>query len=179
MTSTSRRVRKKGGGAVLNDFPEGISIMRAVQLLLAISFLGLPVAAVARPGGKSAGILAAMQKSAADWNRGDIDAFASSYKNSPDILFIGRTVSRGYAQMLAAYRKHYATREQMGTLSFSRLAVQPLDAHFATVTGHFHLARSKAGGGNADGYFMLVFEKTAQGWKIVRDDSTELAASDK
>lgn len=86
---------------------------------------------------------------------------------------------RGYAQMLVTYRKHYATREQMGTLSFSRLAVQPLDAHFATVTGHFHLARSKAGGGNADGYFMLVFEKTAQGWKIVRDDSTDLAAGDK
>ena len=153
--------------------------MRAVWLVLVAAFLTLPVAAVGRPGAESAGILAVMQKSAADWNRGDIDAFASSYKNSPDILFIGRTVSRGYAQMLATYRKHYATREQMGTLSFSRLAVQPLDAHFATVTGHFHLARSQAGGGDSAGYFMLVFEKTAQGWKIVRDDSTELRARDK
>jgi hypothetical protein len=30
------------------------------------------------------------------------------------------------------------------------------------------------GGGNADGYFLLVVEKTPGGWKIVRDDSTAL-----
>jgi ketosteroid isomerase-like protein len=60
----------------------------------------------------------------------------------------------------------------MGTLSFSQLEVQPLDASFATVTGNFHLERTAAGGGNANGYFMLVFEHTPQGWKIVRDDTT-------
>jgi len=79
--------------------------------------------------------------------------------------------------MVATYRKSYSTREQMGTLSFSQLEVQPLDAHFATVTGHFHLERSAAGGGNADGYFLLVFEKTPAGWKIVRDDTTALPAA--
>ena len=150
--------------------------MRIFLLALITLFPGLPCAAAAANGTQSAAILAVMRKSAVDWNRGDIDAFATSYKDSPDILFIGRTVSRGYAQMLAAYRRHYATREQMGTLSFSKLEVQPLDRRFATVTGHFHLERMKSGGGNADGYFMLVFEKTRQGWKIVRDDSTELAA---
>jgi ketosteroid isomerase-like protein len=60
----------------------------------------------------------------------------------------------------------------MGTLSFAELEVQPLDAHFATVTGHFHLERTTAGGGNGDGHFLLVVENTAKGWKIVRDDST-------
>jgi ketosteroid isomerase-like protein len=118
-----------------------------------------------------------MDQSAKDWNRGDIDSFATSYKNSPDILFIGRTISRGYAQMVATYKKSYATREAMGTLTFSQLEVQPLDEKFATVTGHFHLERSKAGGGNADGYYLLVMEKTAGGWKIVRDDSTSLPPS--
>jgi ketosteroid isomerase-like protein len=118
-----------------------------------------------------------MQKSAEDWNRGDIDTFATSYKNSPDILFIGHGISRGYAQMVAAYKKSYSTREQMGTLGFSQLEVQPLDPRFATVTGHFHLERTAAGGGNADGYFLLVFEKTPDGWKIVRDDTTALPAA--
>ena len=151
--------------------------MRAFGLVLAASMLVLPLAAVGQPGTDSVRILAAMRKSAADWNRGDIEAFASSYKKSADILFVGRSLSRGYAQMLATYRKHYATREQMGTLSFSQLEVQPLDAHFATVTGHFHLERTKTGGGNSDGYFMLVFEQTVHGWEIVRDDSTELPAS--
>ena len=29
-----------------------------------------------------------------------------------------------------------------------------------------------AGGGNADGHYMLVVEITPAGWKIVRDDTT-------
>ncbi len=122
-------------------------------------------------------ISALLQRQAADWNRGDLDAFATGYKNSPDTLFIGRTVEHGYAGMLAGYRAHYPTRESMGTLTFSELAVQPLDDRFATATGHFHLQRTAGGGGNADGYFLLVLEKTAAGWKIVRDDTTSLPAA--
>ena len=122
----------------------------------------------------AAAIFAVMNKSAADWNRGDLDAFATCYKNSPDILFIGHSISRGYAQMLATYKRVYPSRAQMGTLAFTSLEVQPLDAHFATVTGHFHLTRTAAGGGDANGYFLLVVEKTPLGWKIVRDDSTSL-----
>jgi ketosteroid isomerase-like protein len=115
-----------------------------------------------------------LNQSAVDWNSGDLDAFAASYKNSPDILFIGRKISHGYAQMLAAYKAGYPTHEKMGTLSFTQLEVQPLDTNFATVTGHFHLERTAAGGGNADGYFLLVMEHTDAGWKIVRDDTTAL-----
>ncbi len=148
--------------------------MRARYPLIAILSLGLTSAAFGAPASPAADILAAMQKSAVEWNHGDLAAFARVYENSPDILFIGRSVSYGYAQMLAAYREHYANRAQMGRLSFSRLAVQPLDEQFATVTGNYHLERVKAGGGNADGYFLLVFKKTTRGWKIVRDDSTGL-----
>jgi ketosteroid isomerase-like protein len=115
-----------------------------------------------------------LYQSAEDWNSGNLDAFATSYKDSPDILFIGKKMRHGYAQMLAAYKAGYPTREKMGTLSFTQLAVQPLDTNFATVTGHFHLERTAAGGGNADGYFLLVMERTRSGWKIVRDDTTEL-----
>jgi ketosteroid isomerase-like protein len=107
-----------------------------------------------------------------DWNRGDLNAFATGYKNSPDILFIGSRMNRGYAQMLEGYRKAYPTREKMGTLSFAELEAQPLDENFATVTGRFHLERTAAVGGNADGFFLLVMEKTPDGWKIVRDDTT-------
>lgn len=117
-------------------------------------------------------IRAVLDKQVEDWNRGDMEAFASGYKNSPDILFIGSKISRGYAQMIDTYRKNYGTKEKMGTLSFSDLEVQPLDQRFATMTGHFHLERTAAGGGDADGHFLLVFEKTPAGWKIVRDDTT-------
>ncbi len=127
-------------------------------------------------GGRSAeqDIRSMLTRQTADWNRGDIGAFASGYKNSPDILFIGRKISRGYEQMLATYKQGYPTHDAMGALTFSQLEVQPLDPQFATVTGYFHLERTQAGGGNADGYFLLVVENTASGWKIVRDDTTAL-----
>jgi len=117
----------------------------------------------------AAEIRANFDKQAADWNRGDLTEFATAYKNSPDILFIGSKISRGYAQMLERYRTVYSTREKMGTLTFSDVEVQPLDDRFATATGRFHLARTAEGGGDASGSYMLVFEKTPQGWKIVRD----------
>ena len=117
-------------------------------------------------------IIAMLNGTAVDWNRGDLDAFAKGYKNSPDILFMGQTIQHGYGQMLARYRKSYPNNAAMGNLTFSELQVQPLDERFATVTGRFHLERTAAGGGNAGGYFLLVVEKTPAGWKIIRDDTT-------
>jgi uncharacterized protein (TIGR02246 family) len=148
--------------------------MQVLAPLSAVLITLLPSFAMAQQGTDSAAIAAVLEKSVADWNRGDIDAFATSYKNSPDIIFIGSEISRGYDQMVAHYRKRYASREQMGTLSMSQLEVQPLDARLATVTGHFHLERAKTAGGNSDGFFLLVVEKTIEGWKIVRDDTTEI-----
>ena len=146
--------------------------MRTLRFLAAIAFVvpSLLFAQNATPEARA--IRAVLDKQVADWNRGDLEAFAAGYKNSPDILFIGSKISRGYAQMLDTYRKNYGTKEQMGTLNFSDLEVQPLDERFATVTGHFHLERTAAGGGNSDGHFLLVFEKTPDGWKVVRDDTT-------
>jgi ketosteroid isomerase-like protein len=42
----------------------------------------------------------------------------------------------------------------------------------AVVTGHFHLTRSAAGGGDASGVFSLVFEKKPTGWKIILDHTS-------
>ncbi len=154
--------------------------MRPSLFTLALPFVlcgGLASAAQIAPKADTDGISTLLQRQAADWNRGDLDAFASGYKNSPDILFIGKNVEHGYAGMLAGYKAHYPTRAAMGTLSFTGLDIQPLDEHFATATGHFHLQRSAAGGGDADGYFLLVLERTGQGWKIVRDDTTALPAA--
>lgn len=143
-----------------------------IAVLLLISAVPFASAeATAKPAEKDA-IVAVLTKQAVDWNRGDLDAFALGYKNSPDILFMGRTIRRGYGQMLEGYRKSFPTHDAMGTLTFSNLEVQPLDEHFATVTGRFHLERTAAGGGNAGGYYLLVMEKTPSGWKIVRDATT-------
>jgi ketosteroid isomerase-like protein len=108
----------------------------------------------------------------AAWNRGDLPAFASGYKDSPDTLFITHQISRGYAGLLDQYKRDYPTRAAMGTLAFSELEVRPLDENYAVCIGKYHLERGKKDGGNAGGIFSLVFEKTTDGWKIIIDHTT-------
>jgi uncharacterized protein (TIGR02246 family) len=105
------------------------------------------------------------------WNRGDIDAYASGFKNSPDILFVGRQVNRGFDQMLADYKHTYPNKESMGTLGYSALDPHILDDHYAFIIGHYKIERSKKGGGNAEGTFSLLLENTPDGWKIILDNN--------
>ena len=152
----------------------GCFVLASASFVFLVSLVSAAPPAQANATAPTSEITALLKQQAADWNRGDLDAFASGYKRSADTLFIGRTVEHGYDGMLAGYKARYPTREAMGTLSFSQLAVQLLDGQFATATGHFHLARSAGGGGAADGYFLLVLERTPAGWRIVRDDTTSL-----
>jgi ketosteroid isomerase-like protein len=106
------------------------------------------------------------------WNRGDLVAFAQTYKDSPDTLFITSTISRGYSSLLDEYRHNYPNRAAMGSLSFSGLEVHPLDDRFAVVIGRYSLERNKKDGGHSEGIFSLVLEKTDKGWKIIVDHTT-------
>ena len=106
------------------------------------------------------------------WNAGDIEGYIKGYKNSPETLFIAHAVSKGYAEILAEYKRDYPNQASMGTLGFSELEVHPLSDTFAVCLGKYHLDRSKREGGPADGMFSLVLEKTDQGWKIVVDHTT-------
>lgn len=108
----------------------------------------------------------------AAWNNGDLEAFAQSYKDSPDTLFVTNTVNRGFAGMVESYKRDYPTKAVMGTLGFSELEVHPLDERFAVVIGRYTLERGKKEGGNATGLFSLVLEKTEKGWKIIVDHTT-------
>ncbi|MEO6805083.1 MAG: DUF4440 domain-containing protein [Edaphobacter sp.] len=146
--------------------------LRNFVFLLAVLTLATASFTQAQSSTPAQAIRAVLDKQVVDWNRGDIESFATGYKNSPDILFMGSPISHGYAQMLATYRKNYSTKAKMGTLAFTGLEVQPLDERFATVTGNFHLERTASAGGDTGGYFLLVFEKTPSGWKIVRDSTT-------
>lgn len=106
------------------------------------------------------------------WNRGDVGEFMLGYEDSPHTAFIGKEVTRGYAQVLQRYRQRYPTKEKMGTLTFSDLDIRMLDASNAAVIGRFHLKRDSSAGGDADGIFSLVLQNTAKGWKIVLDHTS-------
>lgn len=108
----------------------------------------------------------------AAWNRGDVTAFMSGYEDAPETTFVGATIAKGYAQVLANYRKRYPTREKMGTLVFQDIEVHMLGPDYASVLGHFRLTRTPEAGGNAAGVFTLLFRKTEQGWKIILDHTS-------
>ncbi len=120
----------------------------------------------------AAAIRQVLDDQVAAWNRGDVDTFMHAYKDSPDTTFIGKSIEHGYTPILERYKKAYSSKDAMGTLDFSDLAVRTLSANFAVVTGRFHLARNAQGGGDVSGIFSLVWEKTAAGWKIILDHSS-------
>jgi len=118
-------------------------------------------------------IRAMMRNSEAAWNRGDLAAFAADYEDSPETTFIGKDVTHGgTAAILARYQSHYASRDAMGTLTYSELAVRVLAPGLVLANGKWELKRTAAGGGDANGRFTLVIRKTPKGWKIIHDHSS-------
>ena len=115
-------------------------------------------------------IQAVLEVQSAAWNRGDLDAFVKPY--ATETIFVGSEVERGDKQVLARYKRRYSTREKMGVLNYSGLEVKMLGPGYASVLGRFHLTRTAAGGGNADGVFTLLFHKTPQGWKVILDHTS-------
>src|SRR5579871_3276435 len=75
----------------------------------------------------------------AAWNRGDIPGFMEGYDKSESTTFVGTTITKGHAAVLANYRQRYPTPEKMGTLRFSGLEIRPLGPGYAAVIGRFHL----------------------------------------
>ena len=106
------------------------------------------------------------------WNRGDIDAFMNGYEDSPQTVFMGKAIQRGYQSVRRRYHDQYPTPEKMGQLQFSDLSVTLLGADYASITGAFHLTRSVSAGGNASGVFSLLFRRTPKGWKIILDHTS-------
>ena len=60
----------------------------------------------------------------------------------------------------------------MKLLAFSDLHVRMLGEGTALVTGRFQLKRTNEGGGDATGWFTLVFLKRSTGWKIIHDHTS-------
>jgi len=155
---------------------------RRYQLLLGIllALIGLAGAGSLRaaPTSDDVAIREVLHQQQLAWNHGDVAEFMRGYKDAPDTTFVGSSVRKGYREILESYRRHYATRQQMGQLTFSDLDVRLLpgandEVRYAAVTGHFHLDRTAHGeAAQDDGVFSLLWEKTAKGWKIILDHSS-------
>ena len=108
------------------------------------------------------------------WNRGDVDAFLVGYWHSPELTFSGSSgVARGWDGVLTRYKKNYPDRAAMGQLNFSDLEFRFLGPDAALVLGRWHLKRETD---DLGGVFTLVWQRFPEGWKIIHDHTSAVAA---
>jgi len=148
-------------------------------LLVGVWSWAQPGVKAASPSTDKEAIRAAIDEQVTAWNHGDIPAFMASYEDSPETTFVGTaSVNKGFAPILERYKKSYANKDQMGTLTFSDLDIRLLPSsssapEYALVTGRFHLDRTTKGTATKDdGIFSLVWHKKAGKWKIVLDHTS-------
>ena len=101
------------------------------------------------------------------WNKGDLDAYLSRYKDAPETEAMLSGPVRGLQNIRAAFHANFPSKDAMGELDQSEVAVRALGDNYAIATGKYHLARSKKYGGDTQGTFSNVFEKTPKGWVII------------
>jgi uncharacterized protein (TIGR02246 family) len=118
----------------------------------------------------AAEIRAVMEAQQAAWNRGDIDGFMEGYDRAETTTFVsGGELTRGWETVLARYKQRYSSREQMGTLAFSDLAVASLSPEVAVVDGRWQLTRTND---VPHGRFTLLFRRANNSWRIIHDTTT-------
>jgi ketosteroid isomerase-like protein len=123
-----------------------------------------------KPQTADVALRALLASQAADWNRGDIDAFMRGYWNSAETTFAGASgISRGWQTVLDHYHKNYPDRAAMGHLDFGEIEVTPLGNDAALILGRWHLTRDA---GPVGGIFTLVARRFPEGWRIIHDHTS-------
>jgi ketosteroid isomerase-like protein len=116
-------------------------------------------------------IVAQLNRSAADWNRGDLDGFLSDYAAESTTTFVdGRRARHGIDFIRGNYAPWFAPNARRDSLRFEAVEVRPLTSTLALVTARFLLERG--GAVTRSGPFTLVMEQQPQGWKIIHDHSS-------
>ena len=106
------------------------------------------------------------------WNNGDLDAYLSHFKDAKDTEAVLNGPVRGLPNIRSAYHIAFAGKDAMGHLEQTEVEVRELGAAFALATGHYHLQRLKKNGGDAQGTFTEIFEKTAAGWELIFSETS-------
>jgi len=112
---------------------------------------------------------------AANWNRGDLDAFVSDYLPGAETTYIGgRGVLRGADAIRATYAPRFAAGGMRDSLSFQLVDVDPLAPDVINVIATYILARRVDGRDSVTsrGPTSLVMRRVDGRWRIVHDHSS-------
>ena len=117
----------------------------------------------------TAQLIGVMQKSAADWNKGDLAAFMDSYDDSATMMSKHGLIKKD--TMMVHYRQTYfKAGAPLQKLGFDQFQIIPLSGDYVLLTGRFTLS-----GGNLpllSGRYSLVCVHRKNGWKILHDHTS-------
>src|SRR4051812_28728892 len=116
-------------------------------------------------------IAAMLQRSAADWNRGDLAGFMGDYARDSTSYMASGHVQYGWQPLYDRYQKNYfAPGKSRDSLSFEELHVRVLTPDFAYATARFRLTRADSV--IASGPFTLVLQRQGDRWQILHDHTS-------
>jgi beta-aspartyl-peptidase (threonine type) len=116
-------------------------------------------------------ITAQLERSASDWNGGDLNAFMSDYAAESTTTYVdGHRARAGIDFIRGVYASRFSPGARRDSLHFEEVNVRPLSATLAVVTARFILQRNNEI--TASGPFTLVMERRPEGWKILHDHSS-------
>ena len=115
-----------------------------------------------------------MHASAAAWNRGDVDGFLAPYLHAPELTFVGSSgLVRGFDTLRARYGAGYFDEGLPDRLRFTDLEIRALSEGHALMLGRYVLEERTGGAVTSTGIFTLVWGRTAAGWRILHDHTSE------
>ncbi|MGH7539230.1 MAG: YybH family protein [Gemmatimonadales bacterium] len=138
----------------------------AAALIAACSAPRIPTGDPARE------IAAALERSANDWNRGDLDGFMSDYANDSLTSYVSAGhVQYGWQALYDHYQTAYfAPGKSRDSLSFAEIRVRPLTMDLALATARFRLSRGDSL--VASGPFTLLLQRRSDRWLILHDHTS-------
>lgn len=115
---------------------------------------------------------AMLQRSAADWNHGDLAGFMSDYaKDSLTSYMSGGHIQYGWQALYDRYQANYfAPGKPRDSLSFDELHVRVLTTDLAYAIARFKLSRGDSV--VASGPFTLVLQRRGDRWRILHDHTS-------
>lgn len=138
-------------------------------LLLLFACITMQVHAQAtKADAATAQITAAMDSSAAEWNKGDLESFMNLY--DPSATMMMPTGPVGLDAIRALYvKKYFNGKMPKQNLRYSDMKVRLLGYDYALLTGAFTLSGNNLP--DRSGRYSLVLIHTKYGWKILHDHS--------
>lgn len=140
------------------------------------AWLFIVLAACAAPrlptGDPQAEITAMLTRSAADWNRGDLEGFMSDYLHDSTVSYFSNGhLLHGWQALHDRYQTQYfAPGKSRDSLTFEEVSARALTTDLAYTTARFKLLRGDSV--VASGPFTLVLQRRGDRWFILHDHTS-------